>query len=211
MAKIYHKLTVVFVCLLFLFAISSEAQQKTKNTKSFSKSKVTTKKAKYKPWTTVPDVTLLNESGRSVKLFDDVLKNKTVVINFLFSSCQYRCPLQGQKFADLSKALGKRLGKDVFLVSISIDPTYDTPEKLKVFGQTHGRQEGWTLLTGNEVEVNKVLLSLIGKRASGKGEHNSIIVVGKTNDKNWTAMSSTYGLAPTLDILNLIENIQKIS
>src|SRR5437762_973042 len=151
---------------------------------------------KYKPWTGVLDVTLVNENGEKVK-FADLVKNRMVVINFIFTNCAYRCPMQGRKFSELQTALGDKLDKDVRLISISRDPENDTPEKLKAWAKNYGARPGWTLLSGNKIEIDKLLMALIGSPSTGKQDHNSVILIGRGNDKEWAKLTSIYGLAPT--------------
>src|SRR2546430_17595013 len=75
----------------------------------------------------VPDTTLLDENGREVRFKSDVLGDKTVAIQFIFTTCRAICPVMGAAFAKLQDRLGNRLGKDISLVSVCIDPVTDTP------------------------------------------------------------------------------------
>src|SRR6185369_17077012 len=77
------------------------------------------------------DVELLNQDGQKLRFYSDVLKNKVVIINTFFTTCTSVCPPLNRNFEKLQEALGDRLGKDAFLVSITVDPETDTPTRLK--------------------------------------------------------------------------------
>src|SRR5258708_4461006 len=79
------------------------------------------------------DVTLTDQNGQSQRLYTDLLKDKTVVITSFFATCTNSCPVLHGTFAKLQESLGDRVGKDVFLLSITIDPTNDTPEQLRAY------------------------------------------------------------------------------
>src|SRR2546430_7458148 len=98
----------------------------------------------------VPDTTLLDQNGREVRFKSDVLGERTVAIHFIFTSCRAICPVMGAAFAKLQDRLGDRLGKDISLVSISIDPVTDTPARMKQWGEQFGARPGWSLLTGDK-------------------------------------------------------------
>src|SRR5215213_1403330 len=76
------------------------------------------------------DVELIDQDGQKVRFYTDVLKNKIVAINTFFTTCTNICPPMNRNFEKMQDALGDRLGKDVFLVSITVDPETDTPTRL---------------------------------------------------------------------------------
>ena len=82
------------------------------------------------------DVELINQDGQKMRFYSDVLKNKVVVINTFFTTCTSVCPPMNRNFEKMQDALGDRLGKDAFLVSITVDPETDTPPRLKEYGRT---------------------------------------------------------------------------
>jgi cytochrome oxidase Cu insertion factor (SCO1/SenC/PrrC family) len=75
----------------------------------------------------LPDVVLSDQNGRQVHFFSDLVKNRVVAINFIFTSCEAICPRMGETFGELQRLMADRIGRDVFLISISIDPLTDTP------------------------------------------------------------------------------------
>src|SRR5512134_3705520 len=94
------------------------------------------------------DLPLLTQDGRPVRFYSDILKDKVVLISFIFTNCDEACPLLMRSFREVQDLLGDRVGRDVFLVSISVDPEADTPDALKEYGERYGAGAGWVFLTG---------------------------------------------------------------
>lgn len=97
----------------------------------------------------VYDLRLLDERGKKIRFHSDLLKGKTVVMGFFYTICEFICTMQGQLFSRLQSRLGDRLGKDVHLVLVSMDPATDTPRRLREWGAKYGVRPGWTLVTGD--------------------------------------------------------------
>ena len=95
-----------------------------------------------------PNVPLITDEGKTVHFFDDLIEDKVVVINFIYTSCPDTCPLETAQLVRVQKLMEDRVGKDVFFYSISIDPTTDTPEVLKEYKKRFGAK--WTFLTGEK-------------------------------------------------------------
>jgi protein SCO1 len=125
----------------------------------------------------VPRTTLIDQDGRPVNLYDDLVKDRTVVMNFMFTTCKGVCPPMGVNFAALQKQLGDSLGEKLSLISISVDPVTDTPQRLKAWATQFGARPGWTLLTGPKADVDGVLKSL-GVFAANKTDHSPFLLVG---------------------------------
>ena len=153
----------------------------------------------------IPDVVLLDQDGRKVRFYTDLIKGKVVIINFVFTSCKVVCPPLGANFARIQTALGERLGKDVHLISITRDPEMDTPAKLRTWGAKFGARPGWTLVTGEKAQIDEVLLALIGDIAR-KGEHSAIVLVGSDARGAW---KQDYGLAAPARLLKLADDLNK--
>src|SRR5581483_3730858 len=99
-----------------------------------------------------PDFTLTDQDGRPFSLHS--LRGKIVLLDFIFTRCPGPCPLLSLKFSQLQQKLGERLGKDVMLLSISIDPRHDTPAVLKDYAQRYSANlGGWKFLVGNTRET----------------------------------------------------------
>src|SRR2546427_5646408 len=89
-----------------------------------------------------PNVPLTTQDGATVRLYDDLLKGKSVAINVIYTSCKDECPLETARLVQLQRLLGERMGKDIFFYSITIDPKRDKPEVLKAYARSEERRVG---------------------------------------------------------------------
>ena len=103
-----------------------------------------------------PNVPLITQDGKTVHFYDDMLKGKIVIINFIYTECGEACPLETAKLSQVAKLLGDRMGKDIFFYSISVDPKRDTPEVLKAYSQKFHTGPGWLFLTGKREDIDTV-------------------------------------------------------
>lgn len=155
--------------------------------------------------TTIPDSQVLDQNGKRLRFYTDLIKGKVVVINFIFTTCAYVCPMQGSSFSNLQAALGERLGRDTHLVSVTTDPLTDTPEKLKAWGERFGAKPGWTLVTGEKKEIDKLLLALTGDTAR-TGEHSPIAIIGSDDKGIWIRAYGLESPKRTIEIIGSILN-----
>jgi protein SCO1/2 len=100
-----------------------------------------------------PNIELTDQNGKKVHFYDDLIKGKTVALTFIYTQCKDACPLETARMRQVQKALGDRVGKDIFFVSISIDPTRDTPEVLHDYAEMYNAGPGWSFLTGKPDEI----------------------------------------------------------
>ena len=98
----------------------------------------------------IPDVEVLDQDGNALHFYRDLIKDKTVAINFIFTNCTTICPPLAATFARVQKEMGDKVGKDVHFISISVDPLTDTPERLKAWGAKFKAGAGWTFVTGEK-------------------------------------------------------------
>src|SRR5207247_11194416 len=82
-----------------------------------------------------PNVPLITQDGATVRLYDDLLKGKSVAINVMYTSCKDECPLETARLGQVQRLLGDRVGKEIFFYSISIDPKRDKPHALQAYAQ----------------------------------------------------------------------------
>src|SRR5262249_32066449 len=111
----------------------------------------------------IPDVTVVDQDGKKVRFYSDLVQGKVVAITFVFTSCKAACPLLGATFGEFQEKLGDRLGAEVFLISVSVDPVVDRPERLKEWAGRFAALPGWTLVTcaeGQKAEVDALLKAL---------------------------------------------------
>jgi protein SCO1/2 len=101
----------------------------------------------------LPNISLITHEGKKVLFYDDLIKDKIVVINMMYVTCEGICPSITSNLVKVQKLLGDRMGRDIFFYSITLKPQTDTPEKLKEHVKTHGIQPGWTFLTGAPADI----------------------------------------------------------
>lgn len=107
-----------------------------------------------------PNVPLRTQDDKPVRFYDDLIKDRAVTINFFYAQCDEICPIVTANLARVQKLLGDRVGRDIFMYSISLRPETDTPAALKHYAQMHGAQPGWTFLTGAKPDVELLRRSL---------------------------------------------------
>jgi protein SCO1/2 len=108
----------------------------------------------------LPNVSLRTHENRLVRFYDDLVKDKVVVINFMYAECAGICPGITMNLARVQKLLGRRTGRDIFMYSISLEPQHDTPAVLAEYARAHGVGRGWTFLTGAPADVERLRQSL---------------------------------------------------
>ncbi len=150
----------------------------------------------------IPDVKLVDQDGKAVHFYSDLVKGKVVAMNFIFTSCTTICPPMGASFAKLQKILA---GKDVHLISVSVDPATDTPEHLKAWAGKFGGGPGWTLVTGDRNEVTR-LLKALGVYTAGAADHSPLVLLGNDPAHRWTR---AYGLAAPVKLAELIDELSR--
>ena len=152
-----------------------------------------------------PDTPLINQRGETVRFYSDLLKGKVVVISTIFADCGGACPLIVERFAKLQAKLGDRVGRDVTLISISVDPVNDTPERLLAYAQHAGAKPGWHFLTGEKANVDLVLKKL-GQYVESRDAHSNIIIIGNEPTGLW---KKAFGLSSADDIIEIDEGVLK--
>jgi protein SCO1/2 len=146
---------------------------------------------------------LIDQNGKRVDLYEDLMKGHTVVINSFFASCTGSCPVMGKTFLHLQNKLGDRVGKDVILVSISVDPARDTPEKLKEYAKRIGAKQGWYFLTGTKEETGAALRKL-GQFTDVPEGHMNVIVIGNDRTGLW---KKAQGIASADDVYTVVASV----
>lgn len=140
-----------------------------------------------------PNVPLTDQDGRTVHLYDDLLKGKTVVVNLIYTQCLDSCPLETARLLQVQKLLGDRVGKDVFFYSVSIDPEHDTPAVLKAYAEKFHAGPGWLFLTGKKTDIDLVAhkLGLYYDPGLNRDGHTVELMIGNEPGGQWTRNSAT--------------------
>ncbi len=148
----------------------------------------------------VPDVQVVDQTGQHLRFNTDVVKGRVAVVTGFFTTCTAMCPITQEKLSQVAKQLGDRLGKDVVIVSVSVDPTNDTPERMKAWGEKFHIASGWTLVSGNKDDV-QTLLKALGLYVEIPQRHQSALMIG-SQTAGWvrtSSWSSTEKLVKVID------------
>jgi len=148
----------------------------------------------------IPDVPIYDQNGRRFSFYTDLVKGKTVAINFIFTTCTTICPPMTATFRRVQQQLGERDGRDVYLISVSVDPVTDVPERLHEFAAKFNAGPGWTFVTGSKTDIDS-LLQALGAAVADKNDHTPMILVGNDATGHWTR---AYGLSPPTTLVELI-------
>jgi len=150
------------------------------------------------------DAPLLDASAKRVRLANDVIGERIAVVNFVYTSCTTVCPVSSATFQKLQEKLGPRLGKEVVLVSITVDPLRDTPQKLREYAARYEAREGWAWLTGAKPDVDGVLRGL-GAYAPRFEDHPAMVLVGDARGGPWTRF---FGFPSVEELMARIDTMQ---
>ena len=108
----------------------------------------------------LPNVSLTTHTGREVRFYDDLVKDKKVIINFMYAQCDGICVPVTRNLVRVKKLLGDRVGRDIFMYSITLKPAEDSIEDLRAYAEHHEMGDGWTLLTGTPGDVDRLRRAL---------------------------------------------------
>ena len=147
----------------------------------------------------IPNTRILDQNGKQLNFYDDLIKGKTVAVNFIFTTCTTVCPPLTATFRRVQQTASER-GLDVKLVSVSVDPVVDTPERLRAFAEKFNAGQSWTFVTGEKGEIDALLQSL-GVAVASKNDHTPMILIGNDSVDYWTR---AYGLSPPSRLVDLI-------
>jgi protein SCO1/2 len=142
--------------------------------------------AQNRPWGEdyIPNLTVTTQNGKPVHFYDDLVKGKIVIISFIYTSCTDICPLTTARMAQLEEKLGDLVGRDVFMLSMTVDPERDTPERLKEYSERFQAGPGWSFVTGKPEDIRAINYKF-GERSKLLSEHRNEIVLGNDATGEW--------------------------
>jgi protein SCO1/2 len=145
-----------------------------------------TSQAQNRPWGEgyIPNLPVVTHDGKTVRFYDDLVKGRTVIISFIYTSCVDICPITTARLAQLEEKLGDVVGRDVFMLSMSVDPQNDTPERLKAYADAFQAGPGWTFVTGTPENIRAINYKF-GERSKKLSEHRNEIVLGNDATGEW--------------------------
>ncbi|NMG46158.1 SCO family protein [Aromatoleum toluvorans] len=150
-----------------------------------------------------PDVPLLDQHSRERRLESDVIGDRVVVMDFVYTSCTTVCPVASAIMAEVQQKLAGRVGREVALVSLTVDPVRDTPARLRDYARARGAGEGWSWLTGSAPAVNDTLKGL-GTWTPDFEDHPVVMMVGDGRTGKWTRF---YGFADPAMLVAQVESL----
>jgi protein SCO1/2 len=144
----------------------------------------------------VPNVALQTHTGRSVRFYDDLVRGKLVVINMMYAGCSDTCSPTTHNLVRLQQMLGDRVGRDIFMYSITLKPEQDAPLDLAAYAKSHAVQPGWLFLTGAPGAIEQLRFALGFYDPDPKidrqdGRHVGMVRIGNDPYRRW-------GMAPAL-------------
>jgi protein SCO1/2 len=151
----------------------------------------------------IHDLTLVDQDGKKVRFASDVMGDRFVVIDTIYTTCVQICPILSATFEELQDRLGKRQGKEVVLVSFTVDPVTDIPPRLKEYAQQWNAGPGWVFLGGDKPSVDQVLKGL-GLYTPDFVNHPAMFLVGDARSGDWTRF---YGFVSPEQILGKIDEL----
>ena len=142
------------------------------------------------------NLTLTTHEGKKVCFYDDLIRDKLVAFNMMYVACDDTCPLTTANLVRVQKLLGKRVGRDVFMYSITLQPEVDRAADLRKYAQTMGVLPGWLFLTGAPEDIQRVRRRLgftdpnpkVDRRFSS---HTGMLRIGNDAYDRW-------GMAPAM-------------
>jgi protein SCO1/2 len=143
-----------------------------------------------------PDVLLVNQHAQRIRFYDDLLQGEHITaINFIFTQCADICPATTANLARVQALLGERLGREVRMASISIDPVRDTPAILKAYAANFGARSGWQFLTGKPGDIEQVrrrmgAVERDARRDADRSQHTGMVIYGSEARGRWGRVSA---------------------
>lgn len=177
------------VLLLLLYAVTAAAEEST------------TTEATAAARSYFSNVALVDQDGQPRRFYDDLLKGKTVLIHSFFATCHGVCPPMISKLKKLQEGLGDHLGKDIYLLSLTVDTAEDTPAKMKEFASALHAKPGWFFLSGKKENVDWALYKT-GQYVTNKDDHSTVFILGNEATGSWKKVLAS---APAEDLIRLLQ------
>ncbi len=147
----------------------------------------------------IPDVEVVTHEGKSVHFYSDLVKGRNVAVNFIFTNCTTICPASGAMFASLQKQGDRNL----HFISVSIDPSYDTPKRLTAWSKRFRTEPGWTLITGEQTAIDAIVKAF-GGPAGRPQDHNPLTIIGSDMTRTWRRL---YGFPGADKVAETVEEV----
>lgn len=133
------------------------------------------------------DLPVVTHEGNEVRFYSDLLKDRTVLIHFFYIRCTTVCPPALSRLTEVQKMLGERLGKDILLLSLNVDPDNDTPEAIRYYAKVFEPQQGWLFVTGEKEDIAAINRKL-GNIHPEPESHLTVMLIGNLKTGHWIKM-----------------------
>lgn len=151
------------------------------------------------------DRTLVTQDGEEVRFVSDVIGDNIVVMDFVYTTCTTICPVLTALFTQVQGQLGEELDNGVVMVSMTVDPVRDTPQRLKAYAAKNGAADGWVWLTGPKPTVDDVLTG-VGAYSVNFEDHPSMVLVGDGRTGEWRRL---FGFPNPDRIMEVVKDLQQ--
>lgn len=156
----------------------------------------------------LPNVALETHDGRQVRFYDDLVKGRLIVVNMMYAGCSNLCPPNTANLLRVQEALKSRIGRDVFMYSLTLQPAIDKPSDLRRYMDKFGIGPGWTFLTGAPAEVELLrrrlgFYTLDAAEDADLSAHTGMLRIGHDARDRWSMIPA---LATPRQIINSISN-----
>jgi cytochrome oxidase Cu insertion factor (SCO1/SenC/PrrC family) len=132
------------------------------------------------------DTQVIDQNGNKLRFYSDVLRDRVVLISFMFMNCEGACPLQAQKLKQARAMMVPAIKDEVWYVTLSVDPERDTPAAMKQFAENQGLDESrWLFLTGEKQNV-ELLIRKLGQYTPDIESHTTLMLAGNDRTRHWT-------------------------
>lgn len=145
----------------------------------------------------MPDVTLINQDGKRVKLRSVLESDKPVVVDFIYATCTTICPVLSVSFINLQNKF-KDSSQKPRLVSITIDPENDTPKIMKDYLKRYNAKPGWDFYTGSRGDIDKVMRAF-NAYIPDKMSHYPLNLIRSPKDGSWVRL---FGILSSKEFMN---------
>lgn len=144
-----------------------------------------------------PNVPLLTHEGKEVRFYDDVLKDRKVVFNVMYTVCRNICTPVTQNILEAQRLLGD-FAKDIRFYSLSLTPLDDDPAALRAYMELNHIGKGWTFLTGKPEHVDAARRGLGFARSRPEedrdlSQHSGMLRIGNERLAAWGHASALTG------------------
>jgi protein SCO1 len=149
------------------------------------------------------DVVLLNQHGQEMRFYSDLIKGRTVIVIPFFTSCTGACPVMNRTLGKIQDWLGDRLGRDAYMISLSVDPAVDSVDRLRAYADKMGARPGWFFLGGTRDHV-ELALGKLGQRVATPDGHTNLMLIGNDATGLW---KKAFSLADSAELIRIVQSV----